>query len=276
MSSTSFVEKWKKSFGSEAPQRRLPSGLLFQGPQGSGKKSAAVAIASSLLGSAEHHPDLISIAPEKNSIKIEVIRQLISRVNLKPFQASHVVVIIEDADTMTTAAANALLKTLEEPPDFVLFILMTATPEELPTTIRSRCQRVAFQIETETLQKNFSESFQSWQEDLSPLFRNTKQTFTTASRLAETLLEEPEKLPSLFDILKALWRDAAVFQLTGNPDQLLIKSSRAAIESIAARKPSDQLFRDIELILETERALDSNVNKTLALERLFVKLLGPA
>lgn len=90
------------------------------------------------------HPDLIMIAPEKGEIRVGGIRAAEEALSLKPFEGRKKVVVVDDADAMNQSAANAFLKTLEEPPDESLLILVAANPDRLPATIRSRCSRVSF------------------------------------------------------------------------------------------------------------------------------------
>ena len=92
------------------------------------------------------HPDLYRIRAQGASavIKIEDIRLLKERVNVKPFQANKKIFIIEDAERLNTAAANALLKTLEEPPAGVVLILITPSASQLLATVVSRCTRIRF------------------------------------------------------------------------------------------------------------------------------------
>jgi hypothetical protein len=182
------------------------------------------------------------------------------------------IVIIEEADALTDGAANALLKTLEEPPAHVLFILMTTMPEELPTTIRSRCQRVSFQATTESVRHKFQESYLEWKDELLPFLLQNQSSFSKASSLAESLAAENERFPSLFEFLKGWWHDLAVCRESGDPAHLLLPGEAALLQKEASRKDIERLFADLDLILETEKAIEGNANKTLALERLFAKL----
>lgn len=148
-----------------AQASRLPHALLLTGAPGLGKQVFAEAFASVLLCTAPHnknnrcgacrscqlldaqtHPDLIVIQPEENSstIKIDQIRELTDQLNQTAQQGGYKVVIINPADALNTAAANALLKTLEEPSPKTLILLITATPSTLSATIRSRCQKILF------------------------------------------------------------------------------------------------------------------------------------
>ena len=95
------------------------------------------------------HPDCLIIQPEDGQkqtpkIKIDQIRAIEHLVIYRPLVGSHKVCLIDEADTMTIEAANALLKTLEDPPDHCLFLLITSRPEHLLSTIRSRCIALRF------------------------------------------------------------------------------------------------------------------------------------
>ncbi|MGD8483877.1 MAG: DNA polymerase III subunit delta' [Thioalkalispiraceae bacterium] len=151
-----------------ANQGRLPHALLVTGLQGIGKCQFALALAEALLCSqpksdghacgqceacaliqAESHPDLHLVEPEEpgKAIKIDQIRGLIQQlVSLKShYEAGYKIAIIHPADAMNTASANSLLKTLEEPPQNTLLILVSSKPSVLPATIRSRCQLIRMQ-----------------------------------------------------------------------------------------------------------------------------------
>jgi DNA polymerase-3 subunit delta' len=90
------------------------------------------------------HPDILLISPEGGQIKIDEIRAIDETLSLKPFEGRWKIVVVEEASTMNPYAANAFLKTLEEPPKDSLIILVSSNPERLPDTIRSRCSRVNF------------------------------------------------------------------------------------------------------------------------------------
>lgn len=155
--------QWQQMLGLMAGNR-MPHAMLFSGIEGTGMADFAGILAGKLLchsPSAEmpcgdckscvllqsaSHPDLYSIAPEETGkqIKVEDIRELIGFIQLSSQYSRYKIAIINPADAMNRNAANALLKTLEEPPPNVLFILVCSQPDRLPVTIRSRCQRVSF------------------------------------------------------------------------------------------------------------------------------------
>jgi DNA polymerase-3 subunit delta' len=141
----------------------LPPSLIFAGPSGVGKRMTAVALAqlvNCLAPNAEDacgecasctriarrvHADVLLIEPgESGSIKIEQIRDAVERSGYRPFEGRRRVVIIDEADRIVANAQDALLKTLEEPPNGTTFVLVTSMPETLLPTIRSRCQRLRF------------------------------------------------------------------------------------------------------------------------------------
>jgi DNA polymerase-3 subunit delta' len=154
----------------------LPPSMIFAGPEGVGKRLVAQAVAQSLNCTAPMtrvegqaprgaglifdacgecaackriarwaHSDVLLVAPgETGSIKIEQVRDLIDRTIYRPFEGRRRVTIIDEADALASAAQNALLKILEEPPSLSIFILVTSRPDALLPTVRSRCAQIRF------------------------------------------------------------------------------------------------------------------------------------
>jgi DNA polymerase III subunit delta' len=91
------------------------------------------------------HPDVLLVEPgDTGSIRIDQVRDVVDRAGYRPFEGKRRVVIVDEAEALMAAAQNALLKTLEEPPASSIFILMTAMPDRLLPTVRSRCIRLTF------------------------------------------------------------------------------------------------------------------------------------
>ncbi|MFT3828053.1 MAG: DNA polymerase III subunit delta' [Chitinophagaceae bacterium] len=154
-------------------RQTLPPSLIFSGPAGVGKQLAALSTAQALnclqlfsFVDAESggpavdacgacaactriargvHPDVLFIQPnDKGNIKIEPVRDAIDRAGYRPFEGRRRVTIIDSADGLERSAQNALLKVLEEPPSGSVFILVTALPDLLLPTVRSRCPQLRF------------------------------------------------------------------------------------------------------------------------------------
>jgi DNA polymerase-3 subunit delta' len=154
---------------------RLAHALLLTGPDGIGidhfayslsafllcsdkKENHACGLCKScvLLGS-QNHPDFFMIEPEEpgKQIKVDDIRGLINFIHLSSQYSSSKIVIINPAEAMNRNAANSLLKTLEEPPDGVIFLVVSSQPARLAVTIRSRCQRLNFSKATNEIGINW-------------------------------------------------------------------------------------------------------------------------
>lgn len=134
-------------------RNQVPHALLFSGPKGIGKKTLARAFSAKLLGENSdklveigNHPDfhLLKKEAEKKEIIVDQVRELGSRLKLKPYQSDLSLALIDNAHELNLTAANALLMTLEEPPSHSHLILISDAPHKLPETIISRCQIVSF------------------------------------------------------------------------------------------------------------------------------------
>ena len=144
---------------------------LFRGPKGAGKRAAARAFAAEILALAPRriptdirrralldpspHPDLVWLAPRGAQHLVEEVRERVIRAAAyRPFEGGKRVFVVEAAEALRDESQNALLKTLEEPPEFVHLILLSSEPEALLETIASRCQPVDFApLSAETLEE---------------------------------------------------------------------------------------------------------------------------
>jgi DNA polymerase-3 subunit delta' len=141
-------------------QKRFPHGVIFSGPEGVGKHTGALMIAQALnctnaapgefCGQCSScmkiesgsHPDVsvLTVEEDASEIKIAQVRDILGRLDLQPLEGRNKVYIIDPAEAMNPAAANALLKALEEPPENTHFLLITVNVQELLITVRSRTQ----------------------------------------------------------------------------------------------------------------------------------------
>ena len=153
-------EKIKQELKNYAYQNKASHSYLFVGQEGIGKKLFATEFAKILLCEnaeevepcdscikfqSNNHPDFEIIESDGKSVKIEQIRNLQEGISQKPIVSKRKIYIIDDSDKMTKEAQNALLKTLEEPPEYAIIILVASNESKLLATIKSRCMKIAFQ-----------------------------------------------------------------------------------------------------------------------------------
>jgi DNA polymerase-3 subunit delta' len=169
LAGTPAVEVIERAIG----RGRLSHSLLLAGDDTEGLSAAALAIADRLLnrGGAgtrayppDRHPDCIQVRPggRSRSITVQAVRDMVGRVNVAPTASRYKVVVFHEADRMNTAAANVLLKTLEEPPADTTLLLLTCRPHALLPTIRSRMLHFRFPGMASALQV---EGWAGWLDD---------------------------------------------------------------------------------------------------------------
>lgn len=189
---------------------------LFSGTEGIGKILIAKEFAKRLLCIGEkkdlcnckscqsfdggNHPDYFVINEEETTIKIETIRELTSKVIEQPIISNRKIYIINHADQMTVEAQNCLLKTLEEPPEFVVIILITSNLNVILPTIKSRCMKINFiDISSEELKKYAIEQLGYTQ-----MTENLLQSFSGSIGKALLQKENQEKFQKVESIINNL------------------------------------------------------------------------
>lgn len=293
-------------------QGRLPHALLFAGPDGIGKRLTAFGLAKALLCeqsendfcdlcaschriNQDNHPDVAFIQPEGNSIKIEQLRDWQKGLESKSYSGSWRVTIIDQAEKISTAAANSILKTLEEPPEDTLICLITAEDRDILSTIVSRCQILRFSPLTRSdfiriimkrsqltesqagLIYNLSKGQLSrgLAMDLNNLLhlRDQWRQFFRSSFAGERSYPQTDKASVMdgLEIIAHWWRDVILLQF-GIDDSLLTNQDMVSEVKIEANENTRSLvISRINLILQTLSAIERNANPKIAIDSLFLQ-----
>lgn len=299
----------------------LAHAYLFSGQEGIGKKKTAFALAAAVncpkagpegpCGECPScrkvgtfgHPDVRVLAPDGDEIKIDQVRQVQAGLSLRPFEGAKKVLIVDPAERMNTASANAFLKTLEEPPGDALILLITALPQGLLPTIRSRCQELLFHplprnVLAQALmdRRGFSRE-DAWfiaalaqgslgrglemdverekadRAEVAALWSGL-ETMGPAGALtrAEEYGKDRERLERLLELGLERLRDALVYRIAGEERLLVHVREESFCRQRAEQFPLHKLLEDIELIRSSRTLLDRRVSAQLVAENLFLKL----
>ncbi len=299
--------------------RRIPQALLLSGIDGIGKSAAATQLALTVncenrpqiqpdpetmdrwcCGkcptcrkiSSCNHPDILTISPKKDQIRIDTIRTLITQLGFTPYSASYRFVLIRRAEKMTVAASNALLKILEEPPALTHFILTTANVSGLLPTILSRCQIIRFQpwpddviishlmaehhLDQPTAAKTAKmaagsplKAVELAQKDwinthkgiMSALDEADRLTIRERLVLAHRLAQKKSDLETLL-----LWLKTVILEKVKTQSAAIINNQTSS----HGRTPVKQLVHRYEIIEDALFLLSTNVNRRMVLENMLL------
>jgi DNA polymerase III delta prime subunit len=246
---------------------------LFCGPAEVGKKTLATEFASKLLGlePGKASPDLISWGGDK--YKIEDVRNLISELSLKPFQAEYKVAVLDNCENMTEEAANSILKTLEEPNASTILILITANKKLLLPTILSRVQVLNFnRLSSEELSEFLINRKLSDLEHRVALAGKAGK----AERILkdQTLLEQTEKHSIIFEGLRAKGLAQRLLNIKEYAEletEELVSVMKHWLDHEHEKFLSEpKRYKNLQLLIEAIDGLKRNLNKKLVLEKLFL------
>ena len=312
-----------KYISSAVENNRVSHANILNGERGSGKKMLANLFAMTLLcetgdnepcgkchsckqAESGNHPDIIRVTHEKpSSISVDDIRtQVNNTVDIKPYQGPYKVYIIPQADMMTPQAQNAILKTIEEPPSYAVFLLLTENAETLLPTINSRCVMLKLRNIKDTLIKKYlmenleipdykadmctafaqgnmgraimlanSDHFNEIREEAVQLLKHiSEMELNEIVAAVKNISVYKLEITDYLDIIMIWYRDVLLYKATKEIDKVVFKDQLQSIKE-QARKSS---YEGIELILESlEKAkarLKANVNFDLVMELLFLTI----
>lgn len=302
---------------------KISHSYIFAGRPGSGKKLLASTYAMTLQCEAggtepcqkcdsckkaigKNHPDIITVTHEKpGTISIDEIRdQVIHDVAIKPYCSPHKIYIVPDAEMMTAQAQNALLKTIEEPPEYAVIMLLTSNVDALLPTIQSRCVRLDLKVVDDSLVKQYlmerlhvpdyqaeidasyaqgsigkakeaatSEEFSVMTHNALKMLKNSDsmEVYELADEV-KTLSAEKQNINEYLDIFQFWFRDVLMFKATREVDNLVFKQEINFIKEQASQRSYENLEKILEAIEKTRVRLRANVNFELALELLFLTI----
>ncbi len=228
------------------------------------------------------HPDFLLVSPEDRQIRIEEIRAVDEALSFKPFEGRKKVVVVDDAEAMNISAANAFLKTLEEPPEDSVIILVSSKPDLLPATIRSRCSRINFvPLTTDSCMKVIGRTIEG-QEALELVARLSmgRPGYALSSDLSEErswfldLLKgmlgaekdgwtSRDDMERWFDQGLIFFRDLAVLVITGDPARLINTDLRNYMAGFSKSLDIKGIIYIHQELSRLRRLLLFNLNKSI-------------
>ncbi len=321
-------ERAKALLRAAIANQRVAHAYLFHGPDRIGKRRLALASIQAMCcdraGSGGEpdacgqcrschqleqgsHPDLCLVTPDVSGatprIRIEDIREIESRLIYRPLVAERKFCLIDDADRLTLEAANALLKTLEEPPGFAMLILVSSRPFALPATIRSRCQSLRLsapaiaetrsalrrlrglsetdaQLAASVTEGRLGEALtmdlaarREQQEHIATLTAPASlRSIATILTTAETLAKGEESAADILDRLAVWIRDVALTHLGVSADRLTHPGQEGALRAFASASDLDRLLDVLTEIDTFQRNSTRNLNPQLMLEHVLLTL----
>ena len=290
---------------------------IFEGPDGIGKRETALSFSkmlmcegkdfpcgickACLLFSEQSNPDFQEIISEGKSIGVEDIRKITKDIVIRPLYSNYKIIIINDADKMTLQAQNALLKSLEEPPGYVVFILTAHSASALAPTIRSRCQKIQFsKLADREIEGILDDKYGFADRDfiisyadgvigtaldlaespqllelrdrvvgaISSLISSSGENIIEVVKLFE---ENTDKLQFMLQIVLLYLRDLLIYMKTANISILINSDKKDMIICNVGLKQS-ALSKCIKSVWETAEAISYNANAQLAVEVLLIQL----
>lgn len=315
----------KEQFSNALETGQISHAYLVTGEKGMGKKTFAQAFCLMLFCGkrqgeedaclncpdckkilSRNHPDVIWVTHEKpDSISVDEIREQVNdTVGIRPYEGKKKVYIIDEAEKMTQQAQNALLKTLEEPPEYAVILLLAGDVKQLLPTILSRTVKISIKPRTDKQIREFleahyevpedrmdicvafargnlgkaialltNEEFSVWYHETMKVCRNIKRMDSGEIAAEVALLRE--KCPDLQELLSLLqiwYRDLMMYKVTKDMNGLVFGNERKALMELAAVSSYEGIEEIMEDIETCSLRLKANVNPDLALELLLLNM----
>jgi DNA polymerase-3 subunit delta' len=314
----------KKLFISLIKDGRISHGYLFNGPCGIGRKSVAFELSKIIMctgrgpeddecGSCDScrllrtgtNPDLICISPPKgkDTISVEAIRDIQLELITAPLSSAKKIIIIDGAEKMTVQAQNCLLKTLEEPPSYVIIILICSNLSLILETVKSRVVRVDFTRynDTEILQafekiqgdnnidKDFIISYADGiigrtvelkdgnaleviRDSLTDMICKMPDISDVKSITTEIFEKNKDKIEYIFFTMLTLYRDIALFAKFGKTAEIQNKNRKRELFEISNYLKYSGAGKCIDIIDDTWKKIGRNVNYKLCIDLMLIRL----
>lgn len=294
----------KKYLTNSIKKNKLNNAYMFEGMDGIGKKKFADELSKLLLDyeNLENSPDYVLIKPDGNSIKIAQIRNLQSDIVIRPHK-DYKIYIINNAEKMTVEAQNALLKTLEEPPNYAIIILVTNNKESLLETIKSRCDIIKFSpipiedlkrylintgIEEERAQLlaifsrgsienalNLSQSseFSMMREDIQQYIQiMLDKNIVEILNIPNNMEKYRGKIIALLDMMINYFRDIILLKENVNKNMLINVDKLVLIQNMSGKISYSQLSKIIDIIEDAKSKIKSNCNFNISIQVMSLNI----
>ena len=253
-----------------------------------------------------NQPDIIYISHEKpNTIGVEDIRtQINGDIDIKPYSSPRKIYIMNEGEKMTVQAQNALLKTLEEPPEYAVILILTTNVDELLPTILSRCVVLNMKPVTDAQVKEYlmeelgvpdykanicvafargnigkakmlasSEEFEKVKEEAVTLVKYINDMdISEVVKAIKKISEYQFDVTDYLDILSVWYRDALLFKATKDANSLIFKNEIQYIRKVADRSTYEGIETIVKALQQAKRRLEANVNFDLTMELLLLTI----
>ena len=296
---------------------------LFQGEEGVGKEALARTFAAGLQCQSEsadkpckecvscrqmesgNQPDVIWVTREKASLGVDEIReQLCNTMDIKPFSSPYKIYLVPEAEKMTEAAQNALLKTIEEPPEYGIVILMTSNISALLPTIQSRCLTMEFRPLSTVVVESYvkehcqvpdyqarasaafaqgnlgkamryakSEDFIERKDHIISLLRHVEQMdLSEMLAVIKDLGTRKDEVSDYIDLMVLWYRDVLLFKATKDINQLLFQDEASYISREASHRSYEKIEEILQAFEKAKVRLRANVNFDITMELMLLAL----